>query len=328
MRVLVTGVTGRIGRNLATHLLERSYTVRGLAVDGDPGLGRAVGQGVECITGDIRDEHACREAAEGCDAIVHLGALLKFGPDDNRELFEVNFGGLFNILEAARATGGLQRFVFASSDEVYPALLAKYLPIDETHPTEPYGFYGVTKLAGEDLVTLYGRAYGVPVSIARFALTVEPWEALTPEGALGRFFYASSMAPIVRNRAGAEAERELLRRQNGDENALILPRDEAGVPYRLHFCDVRDLVRGIELLLTHPAAVGETFNLSGPAPISCEDAVHYIAERTGQRIVDIRIPGPTIRFAHSILKARSLLGYMPNCDLYATLDTALVQRTD
>lgn len=323
MRVLITGATGRIGNTLARHLQGAGYEVRGTAVAGDPGLDRARSDGIECLTGNLRDPEFCGEAVAGCQAVMHLGAMLLFGPDDNPTLFEDNLRGTFNMLDAASRQSGMQRFVFASSDEVYPSLDPKYLPIDENHPKQPRGFYGFTKLAGEELVQLYNRAHGLPGAIARFALTIEPWEVLYPDRPLGNFLHLDSMLHMIRSRAGDEAADRIARLQTGEEPNLLLARDESGVPYQFQYCDVRDLVRGLQLLLEHPAAVGEAFNLSGPAPFSYDHAVAVMANATGRHVVDATIPGPPIRIQHSTAKARNLLGYEPVHDIRSTVKEAV-----
>jgi UDP-glucose 4-epimerase len=134
------------------------------------------------------------------------------------------------------------------------------------------------------------------------------------------------MIPVVRGRAGVQAAAAIEARIAPGTEPLLLARDEGGTPYVFHYCDVRDLVRGLLLLLDRPAAVGEAFNLSGPAPFSYDQAIPYLAERLGQPVIDARIPGPPIRIQHDTAKARNLLGYRPVHDLVSTVETALTDR--
>ena len=103
---------------------------------------------------------------------------------------------------------------------------------------------------------------------------------------------------------------------HGDPSStLLLALDEEGEPYEFHMCDVKDVVTGIDLMLDSPSALGETFNLSGPAPFSWRTAIEALHEATDLPFVEVRIPGPPIRIAHDISKARSILGYAPERDI-------------
>jgi UDP-glucose 4-epimerase len=325
LKVLVTGAAGRIGRNLCDGLLANGATVRGAVLPNDPGIERIAAAGVECVEGNLRDPEFCRDLVRGCDAVMHLGAMLLFRKgDDDPDLMEDNLRSTFNLLHAVAMRGEpVKRFVFASSDEIYPSLFARYLPIDETHPAQPYSFYGVTKLSGEQLVNFYNRAHGVPGAIARFALTIEPWESLRPDRPLGNFLHLKSMIEFVRGRSGDTAAAALEAKLDPSLDQLWIPRDETGQPWLFHFCDVRDLVQGLLLLLEKPAAIGEAFNLSGPAPFSFDEVASYVAAKTGRPIVEATVPGEPVRIHHSTAKARAMLGYRPQHNVFSTIDTAL-----
>ena len=323
MKVLVTGVTGRIGHNLAAALLSRGHEVRGLAMPNDPALAR-VPAGTVLVTGNLRDWDAVVEAVTGVDVVYHLGAMMLWGSDDdNAILFEDNVRGTFNVLNAAALRcPGIKRVIYASSDEVYPSISPRYLPIDENHPTLPTSFYGAGKLMGENMGFYYRRAYGLPFCAARFALTTEPVEAVRGTGWLGRFLFLDPMIGTLSYRRPPEVAETLKRLRTG-ENTLVLPREEDGRPYMFHYCDVRDLVEGLLLMMEKEQAVGEAFNLSGPAPFSYDQAVPYLSQKTGLPFVEVRLPGPPIRIEHSTAKARSLLGYVPQYTFFRTVDDGI-----
>lgn len=90
-----------------------------------------------------------------------------------------------------------------------------------------------------------------------------------------------------------------------------------------HCCDVRDIVQGLTLLLDRPEAVGQAFNLSGPAPFSYGELIPYLAEQAGLTYLDATVPGPPIRIHHSIAKARALLGYDPQYDIFTSIRDGL-----
>lgn len=322
MKLLITGVTGRVGRNLAAAAVDAGWDVRGLVMPGDPGRDGIEARGVTCIEGNLRDADAVRTALAGVDAVAHLGAAMLFGtPAVDPTLLEDNIRGTFELVRAA-AEANVRRLVFASSDEVYPSLFAKYLPIDESHPREPYSFYGLTKVTGEELLHYYHRAAGLPIAIARFSLVYEPWEAVSPNGTLGGFLFYDKVKNFIRSRAG-DAVADSLVPPGQAVPDLLLPRDEQGNPWLFHCCDVRDIVQGLRLLLERPEAVGQAFNLSGPAPFSYGELIPFLAQQAGLTWLDAVIPGPPIRIHHSIAKARALLGYDPQYDVFRSVQDGL-----
>ncbi len=318
MNVLVTGITGRVGRNVSRALILRGHKVKGLVLSGDPGVSAVTAAGLECTIGNLREPDIAAAAVSDIDAVIHLGAMMLYGSSlHNATLFEDNLRGTFNLAHAA-AMRKVRRFIFASSDEAYPSMYSRYLPIDENHPTQPYSFYGLTKLAGEEVLRYYHRANALPISIARFALVMEPWEATHINGTLGGFLFLKSMLPMIEARAGVEAA-SALRAQLKDDNTLLLARDSDGIPYMFHCADVRDIVQGLLLMLDVPSAVGEAFNLSGPAPFVYDQVIPYLAQKSGYPFIDARIAGPSIRIHHSTAKARQLLGYDPQFNIFQSI---------
>ena len=109
MRVLVTGGTGYVGRAIVRALNARGHEpvifARRARASGLPG---------GAIDGDVRDAGKLREAAAGCDAMIHSAALVSLWQPDPSVFDEVNVGGLEHAISAARA-GRLQRLVYTSS---------------------------------------------------------------------------------------------------------------------------------------------------------------------------------------------------------------------
>ena len=169
MRVLLTGATGFLGRTVARHLAARGHALRVLArptsrLEGLP-------EGVEVATGDVTDAGSLARAAEGCDAIVHVAALVKIWVPDPEHFEAVNVGGLRNALAAARAAGA--RLVYTSSFIALGPSGPGALDAARPHPGPPFrNAYERTKAradalareaaaGGQDVVTLYpGVIYG------------------------------------------------------------------------------------------------------------------------------------------------------------------------
>jgi len=107
MTVLVTGAAGYVGREVAAALTASGRPVRALvhAAHGE------ASESVEHVHGDVTDAESLRAAAEGCDAIVHLVAILNGSP---AEFEAVNTGGARNAVAAARANG-IRRLIHMSA---------------------------------------------------------------------------------------------------------------------------------------------------------------------------------------------------------------------
>ncbi len=132
MRVLVTGGTGYVGTEVVASLVSANHEVRALVRR----VGASLPEQVEQVTGDVTDAGSLVSAAEGCDAILHLVAIL----DGSDEQFEaVNAGGPRNAVEAAKAHG-IQRFLHMSA-----------LGVSQEHASLTR--YWATKYRGKQAVT-------------------------------------------------------------------------------------------------------------------------------------------------------------------------------
>src|SRR5262249_34542078 len=111
MRVLVTGGTGFLGRNVARRLAAAGHELRVLVREGSEL--RGLPEGAMTARGDVTDLPSLQRAAEGCGAIVHLAARVRVWVPDPSRFEAVNVGGLENALAAARGAGA--RLVYTSS---------------------------------------------------------------------------------------------------------------------------------------------------------------------------------------------------------------------
>jgi uncharacterized protein YbjT (DUF2867 family) len=108
--ILVTGGTGFVGPKIVHRLRAEDRPVRCLVRDPDRGKDLAA-WGCELAQGDVTDPESVRRAAEGCDVVVHLVAIIQGKP----EQFErVMVQGLKNVVGAAKEVG-VRRFVLMSA---------------------------------------------------------------------------------------------------------------------------------------------------------------------------------------------------------------------
>ncbi len=97
---------------------------------------------------DVRDAEALREKIAGSDVVVLLAAEHRDDVSPVSLYYDVNVGGMKNVLEAMLATG-VRRLVFTSSVAIYG--LNKENP-DETHPADPFNHYGKSKWQAEEVL--------------------------------------------------------------------------------------------------------------------------------------------------------------------------------
>lgn len=111
MKILVTGGTGVIGEGAIPELLARGHGVRLLSRHATDDAKQW--KGVEPFNGDVADPESIAEAANGCDAVLHIAGIVAENPPE--VTFEkVNVGGTRNLLDAARRAN-VQRFIYVSS---------------------------------------------------------------------------------------------------------------------------------------------------------------------------------------------------------------------
>jgi UDP-glucose 4-epimerase len=320
MRVLVTGTSGRIGRQLVLALQANGHHVRGLDVR--PAAGD---QPDEMVLGSLLDMDTLTEAVHGVEGAIHLAAMMSWHPKDDQALFEANVQGTFNLLQAS-SRHGVERFVFASSGEVYPELDPAYLPLDEAHPTRPSSMYGLTKLLGEEMVRNYGRRMGLPFCILRFAHTQAAEELLDPTSFFsGPRFYVNAKLRQLRALPSSPAVAksiEALSAVATDEEQHYIGCSLEGTAYRMGICDVRDMVSSLLLALTQTAAVGETFNIGPASSFDFDEAVPYLARVTGLPVKRMKLHTTPYRYDTAVTKAMTTLGYAPQYSIFTMIDDA------
>jgi uronate dehydrogenase len=167
-RILITGAAGRIGRRMRPRLARPDRVLRLLdtaemAPAGD-------GERVELVRGSVTDMTVMEHACDRVDAVVHLAGYRREEPW--HRILEVNIGGTYTVFEAARRKG-VPRVIFASSTHAagYAPLAEPEVP-DWTYP-RPDTNYGVGKVTGEAIGSLYADRYGMSVICVRLGVCYE-----------------------------------------------------------------------------------------------------------------------------------------------------------
>jgi UDP-glucuronate 4-epimerase len=290
-RALVTGAAGFIGSTLVDRLLERGVAVTG----------------VDCFT-DYYDPALKRRNLER--ALAHPAFTLltpDLGADDLAMLPEVDvvfhqaaqagvraswgteFAGYahHNVLATQRLLeryrrSRLERFVYASSSSVYGD--AERYPTDETQLPRPFSPYGVTKLAGEHLVLLYGRNFGLPVAALRYFTVYGPRQR--PDMAFHRFCRAMLGAEPITVYGDGEQSRD--------------------------FTFIDDAIEA-NLLAWERSAPQGVYNVGGGSQVTVLEAIRLLEAALGVKAelrFEPRPPGDPLRTRADATRLKTDLGYV------------------
>lgn len=295
-KILLTGAGGFIGSHLAEELVRRNFAVRAFVhynsmgshgwLDSSP---PEIRKELDIFAGNVCDPNGVRTAMRGCDAVLHLAALIAIpysyhSPDT---YVETNIRGTLNLLQAARDLG-VEHLVHTSTSEVYGT--AQFVPITEDHRLQGQSPYSATKIGADQLALSFERSFGTPVTVVRPFNTYGPRQS------------ARAVIPTIITQIAAGARKIKL-------GSIHPTRD---------FNYVADTVDGFLAALDSKAGIGEVINIGSAFEISIGDTAHLIAELMGVTIEieqdDVRVRperSEVDRLWASNAMAQKLLGWSP-----------------
>jgi NAD dependent epimerase/dehydratase len=296
MTILITGADGFIGSHLTEALVRQGFKVRAFVQYNSfnswgwlDRCGADVAGQFEVFAGDIRDPNGVKEAMKGCDAVLHLAALIAipFSYHSPDTYVETNVKGTLNVLQAARALN-VGRIIHTSTSEVYGT--ARFVPITEEHPLQGQSPYSATKIAADQLAFSFYSSFGLPVVIARPFNTYGPRQS------------ARAVIPTIITQIASGMEQIKL-------GAVSPTRD---------FNYVQDTVGGFIAALKSENGLGEVVNFGSNFEISIGDTAQAIADVMGVRVEivtdEMRIrpeKSEVERLWASNVKAKALFGWQP-----------------
>ena len=296
MKVLVTGADGFIGSHLTEALVRAGHDVRAFVLYNSfnswgwlDHCAPDVRGRFEVFAGDVRDPHGVRTAMTGCDAVLHLAALIAIpysyhSPDT---YVDTNIKGTLNVVQAARDLG-VAKVVHTSTSEVYGT--ARFVPITEEHPLQGQSPYSASKIGADQIALSYHSSFGTPVAVLRPFNTYGPRQS------------ARAVIPTI-----------ITQIANGARHVKL----GATSPTR-DFNFVSDTVAGFLAALASDRGIGRVVNVGSNFEISIGDTARLIAEVMGAEI-EILTDEQRLRPERSEVErlwasndlARELLGWGP-----------------
>lgn len=289
--VLVTGGAGFIGSEVVRQLCKLGANVTVLDNFTSGKTEYLNGLDVKIVRGDVCDKELVSNVLKDQEMVVHMAAL-PFIPDsyvNPGAFFEANTIGTMNMMWGAIRSESVEKFVHISSSEVYGS--AKYVPMDEDHPTLPHSTYAASKLAADRAVFTLHKEHGFP------AVIIRPFNSYGPR--------------ITQPYIIPEIVTQLL---NGDRLRL------GNIDASRDFTYVSDTAGGVILALTEREAVGETINLGSGRDVKIGDLARLIASLMNK---GVQIEQDKSRFRpHDVgrlicdnSKAKKILGWEPRVSL-------------
>lgn len=264
MKVLITGISGFLGINLARYLLKKGYDVSGLDI---AAFDYKEKNKITFQVGDIRTKADVAKAVKGVDFVVHTAAALPLYKSE--DIYSTDLIGTKNLLETASAKK-VKRFVHISSTAVYG--IPDHHPLFETDKLKGVGPYGECKVKAEALCEKY-REKGMVVPILR------PKSFVGPER-LGVFALLYDWA-----RSG--------------KNFPVLGNGRN----RYQLLDVEDLCEAIYLCLTQPAKkVNDTFNIGAKEFTTLKEDYQAVLDEAGFGKKIVPLPAKPLIFMLRVLE--------------------------
>ncbi|MDI6791501.1 MAG: NAD-dependent epimerase/dehydratase family protein [bacterium] len=294
---LVTGAAGFIGSHLAEELIRKGgqvvgvdsftdYYSRGIKENNLEYLREQ--EGFTFIEGDLLDLDLEKLLA-GIDYCFHQAAQAGVRASWGKYFdtyTRCNILATQRLLEAAKESR-LKKFVFASSSSVYGD--NQDMPLREDSLPRPLSPYGVTKLAAENLVSLYYKNYGLPTVSLRYFTVFGPRQR--PDMAFHKFIKA-----IFK-------DEEIFIYGDGEQT-----RD---------FTFISDIVHA-NILAAESELSGEIFNIGGGSRISLKGTIKILEENIGRQAKLRCVESQRGDMRHTwadISRVKDLLGYKPDVDL-------------
>jgi nucleoside-diphosphate-sugar epimerase len=309
-RVMVTGASGKLGGPVCEALVRGGYEVIATRHRNPVGV-----PGVREVLLDLGDAKAVEEVVARSDAVIHLATC----KEDREGVIGLSARGTFNLLDAAMRTKALKRFILASGDAVNGIYFnPQPLPIREDMPLVAYpGYYPLSKVIEEAMTQQFYHQAGVPTVILRMSWIHGEDDVLRHLTVAGEQFGVPVWRELM-------SDRQRARFASGEDAAVAL-RHPDGRPMRRHIVAVEDCVQAHLLALEREGVEGQTFMIAMNEPFDYVETARYAANKLGIDVLELVDPVGK-DFCIDVARARYVLGYRPQYDVFALVDRAIEFR--
>jgi len=289
-KVLVAGGAGFVGSNLVKKLSEEGalITVLDDLFTGDYSFIAGL-ENTTFVKGSVTGYDLVEELVKEVDIVFNLAARnIIVATKRPREDFNVNAGGMLNILIAAKKHG-IEKIVYSSSASVYGN--ARYLPINEDDQLNILNPYAASKLSAENYCMAFYESYEVPVTILRYSNVYGTNQSPSNPycGVVSKFFNSVLNGEPPQIHGDGEQTRD--------------------------FTFVGDVVEATMLAALSPKAVGEILNVGTSKETTVQHLANIIIELSGKDLRPIYIDRRDIdnlrRRVLNIEKIRKHLRWIP-----------------
>jgi UDP-glucose-4-epimerase GalE len=311
LAVLVVGGAGYIGSHAARVLQRKGYDV--IIYDNLSTGHRELAEGFELIVGDISDSAKLAAVLRRCDSVMHFAAHAYVGESvqDPRKYFRNNVVGALALLDSVMDSR-VRKFIFSSTCAVYGNPVK--VPITESNPRQPVNPYGATKLAFENALDAYSRAYGLKYVAFRYFNAAGADEL----GGIGEKHQPEThLIPLIFHAIqGKRAALEIF----GDDYPT---RDGTCIRDYIHVTDLAEAhVLGLEYL---SGADSVAMNLGTGTGYSVHEVVAMVEQVTGHKVpthIGVRRAGDPAELVADPSLAEKLLNWKARRSLQQIVESA------
>lgn len=300
-KVIVTGISGFIGSNVAKALRDLGCYVIGIdnsRVEDTPEI-KMADPDEYCVV-DINDTYAVEEVfrrhRNDIEAVFHLAALprVQFSIVHPLETNATNIGGTLVMLEVSRLCG-VKAFVYSSSSSLYGD--QPTLPLTEDMTPNPMSPYALQKLTGEVYTTMYAKIHDMPAVSLRYFNVYGP-------GQRADSAYAAAIPKFAKQ-------------MMDDEDVTVFGDGHQTRDFTYIDDVVAANISAAEKLWDGDDIKGEAYNIGGANQISVNEIIKYISSTLGKTPSVVNLD-PVVESRHTkadISKARKDLSWQPKMDI-------------